>query len=51
MKMEIYTPTPEEKAMFREASVPAVKTYIIESLGKEGEEMLNAFLAAVKAAN
>lgn len=49
-KMEIYTPTPEEKAMFREASVPAVKAYIIEALGKEGEEMLNAFLAALEAA-
>ncbi len=50
-KMEIYSPTPEEKAMFREAAVPAVKAYIVESLGKEGEEMLNAFLAAVEAAN
>jgi tripartite ATP-independent transporter DctP family solute receptor len=50
-KMEIYSPTPEEKAMFREAAVPAVKQYVIESLGKEGEEMLNAFLAAVDAAN
>jgi hypothetical protein len=37
--------------MFREAAVPAVKQYVIESLGKEGEEMLNAFLAAVDAAN
>ncbi len=50
-KMEIYSPTPEEKSMFREAAVPAVKQYVIESLGKEGEEMLNAFLAAVDAAN
>lgn len=50
-KMEIYSPTPEEKAMFREAAAPAVKQYVIESLGKEGEEMLNAFLAAVDAAN
>ncbi len=37
--------------MFREAAVPAVKAYIVESLGKDGEEMLNAFLAAVEAAN
>ncbi|MDT8444019.1 MAG: DctP family TRAP transporter solute-binding subunit [Desulfuromonadales bacterium] len=50
-KMEIYSPTPEEKAMFREAAAPAVKQYVIESLGKEGEEMLNAFLTAVDAAN
>lgn len=50
-KMEIYSPTPAEKAMFREAAVPAVKSFIVESLGKEGEEMLNAFLKAVEAAN
>jgi tripartite ATP-independent transporter DctP family solute receptor len=50
-KMEIYSPTPAEKDLFRAASVPAVKAYVIESLGKEGEEMLNAFLAAVEAAN
>jgi tripartite ATP-independent transporter DctP family solute receptor len=50
-KMEIYSPTPAEKAMFREAAVPAVKAYIVEALGKEGEEMLNAFLAEVEKAN
>ena len=48
-KMEVYTPTPAEKDMFREAAVPAVKQYVVESLGKEGEEMLKAFLDAVEA--
>jgi len=50
-KMEVYSPTPAEKAEFREAAVPAVKEYIVKSLGSEGEEMLNAFLEAVKEAN
>lgn len=50
-KMEIYSPTPAEKAMFREAAVPAVKKYVIEALGKEGEEMLKAFLDAVEKVN
>lgn len=49
-KMEVYSPTPAEKEMFREAAVPAVKQYVVESLGKEGEEMLKAFLDAVDAA-
>jgi len=49
-KMEVYSPTPAEKEQFREAAVPAVKAYIVQSLGAEGEEMLNAFLAAVDAA-
>jgi len=46
-KMEIYTPSPAEKAKFREMAAPAVKKYIVESLGKEGEEMMQAFLKAV----
>lgn len=50
-KMEIYTPTPAEKAQFREAAAPAVKAYIVQSLGKEGEDMLNAFLSAVDQAS
>ncbi len=49
-KMEIYTPTEAEKAQFRDASAPAVKAYIVESLGSEGEALMNDFLAAVKAA-
>ncbi len=46
-KMEIYALTPAEKAKFRELAVPAVKQYITEKFGKEGEQMLNDFLKAV----
>lgn len=50
-EMEVYTPTPEEKAAFREAAQPAVRKIIVERFGAEGEEMLNAFLAAVEEAS
>ncbi len=46
-KMEIYTPTPAEKAQFREMSAPEVKKYIVESLGKDGGTMMQAFLKAI----
>jgi len=46
--MKVNTLTADEKEVFRKASVPAVKKLIIEKFGPEGEEMLNAFLEAVK---
>lgn len=46
--MEVNTLTPAEKEEFKKASVPAVKKLIIEKFGAEGEDMLNAFLDAVK---
>lgn len=46
-KMEVYTPTPEEKKAFRELAQPAVKAYIAKTFGAEGDDMLAAFLAAV----
>ncbi|MFH1152978.1 MAG: DctP family TRAP transporter solute-binding subunit [Pseudomonadota bacterium] len=46
--MTVNTLTPEEKEVFKQASVPAVKKLIIEKFGAEGEAMLNAFLEAVK---
>ncbi len=50
-KMEIHTLSDAEKAKFREASVPAVKAYIVETLGAEGEALMNDFLAAIKDAS
>jgi tripartite ATP-independent transporter DctP family solute receptor len=50
-EMEIYTPTPEEKAQFRDAALPEVKSYIVETWGSEGEELLNAYLEAIEAAS
>lgn len=49
-KMQINTLSDAEKAKFREIAVPAVTTYIKESLGAEGEALLNDFTAAIKAA-
>lgn len=46
--MEVNTLTPAEKEAFKTAAVPAVKKLIVEKFGAEGEEMLNAFLEAVK---
>jgi C4-dicarboxylate-binding protein DctP len=44
--MEVYAPTPEEMAMFREKAVPYVKKWMEEELG---EEFVAEYLAAVKA--
>lgn len=46
--MTVNTLTADEKEVFRQAAVPAVKTLIVEKFGAEGEAMLNAFLDAVK---
>ncbi len=46
--MEVNTLTPAEKEAFKTAAVPAVKKLIVEKFGAEGEELLNAFLEAVK---
>jgi hypothetical protein len=48
-RMEVYTPTAAEREAFREAAQPAVRKVIVERFGAEGEEMLNAFLAAIEA--
>jgi len=44
--MEVYAPTPEEMAMFREKAVPYVKKWMEEKLG---EDFVAEYLAAVKA--
>ena len=46
--MEVNTLTTAEKEAFKKAAVPAVKKLIVEKFGAEGEDMLNAFLEAVK---
>lgn len=48
--MTVTTLTPKEKAAFRDAAQPAVRSYIVETFGKEGEDMLGALLHAVDAA-
>jgi TRAP-type C4-dicarboxylate transport system substrate-binding protein len=46
-KMQVYTPTKAELAKFRDLAQPAVKAQIVKSFGKEGEALMNDFLAAV----
>jgi tripartite ATP-independent transporter DctP family solute receptor len=50
-EMEVYALTPEEKAQFRDIAQPAVKEVIVKTFGAEGEEMMNAFLAAIDEAS
>jgi len=45
--MTVTTLTPAEKAAFRNAAQPAVKSYIVDTFGKEGEDMLGALQDAV----
>ena len=49
-KMQIYAPTKDEIAKFRELAQPAVKAQIAKSYGKDGEAMLADFLAAIDTA-
>jgi tripartite ATP-independent transporter DctP family solute receptor len=49
--MEVYALTPEQKAQFRDIAQPAVKAVIVKTFGAEGEEMMNAFLAAIDEAS
>ncbi|MPN56492.1 hypothetical protein SDC9_204182 [bioreactor metagenome] len=46
-RMTVTTLTPAEKAAFRNAAQPAVKSYIVDTFGKEGEDMLGALQDAV----
>jgi tripartite ATP-independent transporter DctP family solute receptor len=50
-KMQIYAPTAAEIAKFRALAQPAVKAQISKSYGKEGEELLAAFEAAIDKAS
>lgn len=46
--MEIYTPTPTEIAGFAKVTIPAMKKYVKESLGAEGDALLNDYIQAVE---
>jgi tripartite ATP-independent transporter DctP family solute receptor len=50
-KMQVYSPTAEERAKFRAAAQPAVLDYVKKTFGAEGEDMLKSFFAAIDAAN
>lgn len=45
--MKIYSPTAEEVEGFAKVTIPAMKSYVKESLGKEGESLLNDYIQAV----
>jgi len=47
--MEIYKPTPAELKGFQEATIPKMREYISETLGQEGVDLLNDYIAAVEA--
>jgi TRAP-type transport system periplasmic protein len=48
--MKVNSLTDEQKKAFREKSTPEVTKIITQKFGAEGTEMMNAFLAAIKAA-
>ena len=49
--MEVYALTPEERPSSATSPLRAFKEVIVKTFGAEGEEMLNAFLDAIKKAN
>lgn len=46
--MKVNTLTAAEKEKFKQVAVPKVKTLIAKKFGADGEELLNAFLDAIK---
>jgi len=46
--LEVYSLPASEKARFQAAALPAVKGVIKKTFGAEGEDMMNAYLAAIK---
>ena len=49
-RMDIYTPTAAEIRAFRDATVPAARSFITRTYGREGEQWMNRFTAAIEAA-
>lgn len=47
-RMEIYSPTPDEREVFRATAQPIVKRMIAEQYGDEGEALMLAFLNAIE---
>jgi len=50
-KLEVYALPEAEKVRFRDAALPAVRSYIEEKFGDEGKKMLEDFLAAIEQAS
>lgn len=48
--MKIYKPTPKELEEFKKATIPPMREYISETLGKEGTDLLNDYIQAVREA-
>jgi TRAP-type transport system periplasmic protein len=49
--LEVYTLPDSERAKFQAAALPAVKEVIVNTFGAEGEDMMNAYLAAIEEAS
>jgi tripartite ATP-independent transporter DctP family solute receptor len=47
-RMKVNALTAEQKAKFQQMAMPVVKKLILEKFGAEGEDMLSAFLDAIK---
>ena len=45
--MEVYTPTAEELAKFQEVAIPAAKAFFAKTLGEEGTQWIDKYLAAI----
>ena len=50
-EMQVNALTPEQRAKFRDLTMPEVKKIIIEKYGPEGEAMMKAFLEAIDTAS
>ncbi len=50
-KMKVNALSAEDRNKMRETTQPVIKAYVKENLGKDGEELLNLFLAEVDTAN
>ncbi len=50
-EMQVNALTAEQRAKFRDLTMPEVKKIIVEKYGPEGEAMMKAFLEAVEAAS
>jgi tripartite ATP-independent transporter DctP family solute receptor len=50
-RMSVHVPNDAETAAFRQATQPAIKSYIETTFGQDGIDLMNDFLAAIRAAN
>lgn len=48
--LEVYMPTPEERAQFADLAIPAVLAYVGEAYGEDGLRWANRFLQAIEEA-